>query len=126
MIKIAAVGVAAVLAAVFLREQAPQFGSCVILGAGLLLFAFGFRKLESVVDSLREVGASVALESRYLEILFKMLGVSYLSEFAASLCKDSGYTSVAGQIQTLGKLTVIAISMPVILSLLELLGELFP
>ncbi len=124
MIKIAAVGVAAVLFALQLKEAKPQFGMYVVFAAGILLFFYGFERLSGIVGALEEIGASVSLESRYLEILLKMLGISYVSEFAASLCRDSGYGSAAGQIQMFGKLSILYVSMPVVLSLLEILGQL--
>ena len=46
-----------------------------------------------------------------------------ISEFSANLCKDAGYQAVAGQIEMFGKLSILAISMPVILVLLETIGE---
>ncbi len=91
MVKIAAVGVAAVLMAMQLREMKPEFGMYVVFGAGILIFFYGFQKLSSIVTAIEELGASAAIETKYLAILLKMLGISYVSEFAASLCKDSGY-----------------------------------
>ena len=51
-----------------------------------------------------------------------MIGVTYLSEFASSLCRDAGYGAVAGQIELVGKLSVLSIGMPVVLALLELIA----
>ncbi len=124
MVKIAAVGVAAVLMAMQLREMKPEFGMYVVFGAGILIFFYGFQKLSSIVTAIEELGASAAIETKYLAILLKMLGISYVSEFAASLCKDSGYSSAAGQIELFGRLSVLLVSMPVVLSLLETLGQL--
>ena len=59
-----------------------------------------------------------------VEILLKMLGISYLSEFAASLCRDGGYGSAAGQIELFGRLSILVVSMPVVRALLETMGGL--
>ncbi|MCD2492612.1 stage III sporulation protein AD [Lacrimispora sp. NSJ-141] len=124
MIKIAVVGVAAILMAMQLREVKPQFGMYVVFGAGILIFFYAFTKLEGIVEAMGQLGKYVTIEEKYLQILLKMLGISYVSEFAASLCKDSGYNSVAGQIELFGKLSILLISMPVVLSLLKTLGQL--
>ena len=124
MIKIAAAGMAAVLIAMIFRETKPQYGFYVVFGAGLLIFFHGFLKLERIAEAIEKLGETVTIEERYLQLLLKMLGISYVSEFAASLCKDSGYGSVAGQIELFGKLSILSLSMPVVLSLLETLGRL--
>lgn len=124
MIKIAAVGVAAVLMAMQLKEMKPQFGAYVVFGAGILIFFYAFGKLSEIVAAVGEVSRHAAIEEKYLQILLKMLGISYISEFAAALCRDGGYGSVAGQIELFGRLSILFVSMPVILSLLDLLGRL--
>lgn len=124
MIKIAAVGVAAVLMAMQLKEVKPQFGTYVVFGAGILIFFYASSKLAQIVKAVETLSEHAAIDETYLQILLKMLGISYVSEFAASLCRDSGYGSVAGQIELFGRLSILLVSMPVILSLLELLGRL--
>jgi len=47
------------------------------------------------------------------------LGVAYLAEFGSALCKDAGQSAIAGQIELVGKLTILAISMPVVTALFE-------
>lgn len=42
-----------------------------------------------------------------------------MSEFSAAICKDTGYQAIASQIEVFGKLTILAVSMPILLSLLE-------
>lgn len=124
MIKIAAVGVAAVLMAMQLREMKPEYGMYLIFGTGLLIFFYAAKKLSFLVETLEELRAAASIDSQYLEILLKMLGISYLSEFAASLCRDGGYGSAAGQIELFGKLSILVVSMPVVRALLETMGGL--
>ena len=58
-----------------------------------------------------------------MSILLKMAGVTYVAEFASGICKDAGYQNIAVQIEIFTKLTILAIGMPVLLSLLELKGK---
>lgn len=124
MIKIAAVGVAAVLMAMQLREMKPEYGMYLIFGTGLLIFFYAAKKLSFLAETLEELRTAASIDSQYLEILLKMLGISYLSEFAASLCRDGGYGSAAGQIELFGKLSILVVSMPVVRALLETMGGL--
>ena len=57
----------------------------------------------------------------YIALLLKMIGVTYLSEFSSSICRDAGYSAVAGQIELVGKLSILTIGMPIVLALFELM-----
>ena len=48
-----------------------------------------------------------------------MAGITYLADFSASLCQDAGYSAIAGQIEFFGKISILAVSAPVMLALLE-------
>ena len=55
-----------------------------------------------------------------------MIGIAYLSEFTASICKDAGQSTIASQVDFFGKMSMIVVSLPVLQSLLETIGELIP
>lgn len=65
------------------------------------------------------------VESGYFVLLFKIIGITYITEFCSDICKDAGYSTIAGQISMAGKLTVLGISMPIITTLLELIAGLW-
>ena len=51
-------------------------------------------------------------------------GVAYLAEFGSALCKDAGQSAISGQIELVGKLAILAISMPVVTALFETIAGL--
>ena len=59
----------------------------------------------------------------YLVTLLKMTGITYGAEFASGICKDAGYGALAKQIEIFGKLTILAVSMPVLLALFGTLDQ---
>ena len=63
----------------------------------------------------------VRINRVYLTTLLKITGVTYIAEFASGICKDAGYGSIANQIEIFGKLSILAMSMPIVLALLEAL-----
>jgi stage III sporulation protein AD len=48
-----------------------------------------------------------------------MMGITYLADFSANLCRDAGYYAIAGQIDFFGKAAVMTLGVPVVVSLLE-------
>ena len=48
-----------------------------------------------------------------------MTGIAYVSEFASSMCRDAGYQAVASQIEIFAKLSLLAVSLPVVTALIN-------
>ena len=86
-------------------------------GICILLLATG--KLEYLLDMVKKMEKYVPIDSTYLYTLFKMIGITYVGQFSAGLCKDAGYSSIAGQIEVFCKLSILALSMPILSSLLD-------
>ncbi len=123
IVKIAILGIAGALLGIMLKGHKKEYELFVTLGVSLCIFYFLMSKLQLVVSVINRMQDYVELDTSYIAILIKMIGITYVSEFSANLCKDAGYQSVAGQIEMFGKLSILVISMPVILVLLETIGE---
>ena len=52
-----------------------------------------------------------------------MIGITYAAELASSICKDAGYQTVAAQIEIFGKLLIMVLSVPILLMVLQAIGE---
>ena len=76
-------------------------------------------RLGFVLDFLRDLLDEIGIEPGYFEILLKILGISYLCEFATNICKESGFMAVAGQIEIGGKITMLVISMPILMAVVR-------
>ena len=85
--------------------------------AGILAGTVG--KMQYLLGMLAQMKSYLPVDSSYLNTLLKMLGITYVGQFSAGICKDAGYSSIAGQIELFARLAVLAVSMPVLLALLE-------
>lgn len=115
--------ICSVLVGVLLTIKLKGIGSplWVYLSLSLSVFVLFYimNRLNFVMDFLDEVMGDIGLESGYFEILLKIVGISYLCEFASNLCKESGFLSVASQIEIGGKLTMLVMSMPILLAIVD-------
>lgn len=75
--------------------------------------------MQYLLGMLAQMKSYLPVDSSYLNTLLKMLGITYVGQFSAGICKDAGYSSIAGQIELFARLAVLAVSMPVLLALLE-------
>lgn len=123
MIKVVLVGLVAVFAILLLKVGKPEFAMAVSLAACVLILLYAGGTLTAVMADLKNLFRYVSLPDGYLKILLKILGISYLAEFGSALCKDAGQSAISGQIELVGKLAILAISMPVVTSLFETISR---
>lgn len=121
VVTIAVTGIIAVIMAVSLKGLKVEYGIYVVMAAGLLIFFYGMGKLTSILDTMKEIQNYIKINNIYLSTLIKMIGITYIAEFAAGICKDAGYGAIGTQIEIFGKLSVLAVSMPILLALIETL-----
>ncbi|MEG1457841.1 MAG: stage III sporulation AC/AD family protein [Acetivibrio sp.] len=119
MIKVAILGLITVLIAVQFKSGKAEYATYIGFAGCLILFLYGIRKLETILGALNKLQGYMNIGESYILLLLKIVGVTYIAEFSADLCKDAGYVAIAGQIEFVGKLTILSISMPVLVSLLE-------
>ena len=118
-----ALGLSAVLLAVWLKSVKSEYGVYLILAAGLLLFFYGAGKMKIILETAEKIQSYIGIDRIYLVTLLKLAGITYIAEFASGICKDAGYGAMGNQIEIFAKLSILAISMPVVLALLESLKE---
>lgn len=121
MIKIGCLGICGVLLGLFLKQMKSPFGDVIGLATCLLIVFFSLNKLSSVFELINMLDQYVTGQKEYLRILLKIIGITYVADFASSICKDAGYSAVSGQIDIFGKISILAISSPIILALLEII-----
>lgn len=117
--KIVLMGLASVILAMQLKQTKPEYGVYISIVAGIAVMAYAVSQLEVIAGSLQKIAGFISVDMQYLTILFKVIGIAYLCEFASNICKDSGYQSVAGHIELTGKLAILVMSMPIVMSLLD-------
>lgn len=119
IVTIAVLGIAGALLAVQFKSLRGEYGVYLVAAAGLVILFYGVSKLKTVVETIRQVQAYIRLNPVYLDALLRMIGITYIAEFASGICKDAGYGSLGNQIEIFGKLSVLAVSMPILLALME-------
>ena len=89
------------------------------LAVGIVIFCFSVDGLLGILDKIQSLQSYIKSGEGYFGLLFKAVGVTYICEFTAAVCKDAGYGAVAGQIEIFGKLTVLFMGMPALLAIIE-------
>lgn len=119
IIKLSILAIIGVSLATLFKNGKNEYSTYIGLGTAVILSFYAISKVGLIVDTINKVQNYVSISPTYIEALIKMLGITYISELTSSICKDAGYSSVSGQIEIFGKISILAISMPIVLSLIE-------
>lgn len=123
ILQVGMIGVIGAVLAVQLKNGKAEYGVYVGMAVSILLFSFIIDRLGIFVSTIRELSSYIDADADYLATMLKMIGITYIAEFSSGICKDAGYQTIAGQIEIFGKLTILALGMPVLLALLETIRE---
>jgi len=123
-IVIAAV-IAAVLAAIVKKDN-PVFAVFVVTATSAVILIVIMPQLTTVFSILNEIGGEIGVAQEYILMVLKIVGIAYIAEFGAQLCADAGETALAANVGVAGKVLIMGISAPIVLSLLNQILGMFP
>ena len=123
MLRIAMLGVAGVFLALLLKSHKPEYSIFLSLSVGVVIFLYAMDKMAVMIAYIRQLQSSLPIEGEYVGTILRMIGITYLAEFASNICKDAGYGAIASQLEIFAKLAILALSMPILFAFIQTIGE---
>lgn len=119
MIKVGMIGILGVLLAVQFKAHKPEYGLLIGFAISILIFGYSIGQVETLLGQFRILGDYLGSAKGYLSVLIKVIGITYICEFSAGICKDAGFGALSEQIQIWGKLAVVFAGLPVLFAVIE-------
>lgn len=108
------------------RMYRPDMAMQVSIVAGLLLLLYMFAQLSGILNGLTSFAEKYNIDTGYIGVLLKIIGIAYVSQFAAEICKDAGEGSLASKVELGGRVMILAAALPAAISLLDMVAALLP
>lgn len=119
IIKIGLLGVLGAMLALQFKTVKPEISFYIGTAVSIVIFAYAVDGLWEVLGRMQVLRQYLEQKGGYYSVIFKAVGITYICEFCASVCKDAGYQAVAGQIEIFGKLTVLFLGLPILTAVIE-------
>ena len=126
IIKIIGIAFIAVIIIVILKQYRPEFAIYASIIAGVLILTLASGTLSGIIDMINSISSKTNINSDFLVILIKITGIAILTEFAVSICKDSGESAIASKVDIGGKVIIISMSIPIINALIDTVVKILP
>ena len=117
LLKICAIGIAALIIISIVKTYKPEFTVEVTLCAGMILLYFIIDSLKYGFGFIANIYEDLSYGKEYFPIILKVLGIAYITEFAAAICQDAGEKSIASKVELAGKIAIFFAAIPVFTSL---------
>ena len=111
---------------IIVKQYRPEFAIYISIIAGILILMLSIQKMEGIITLIQSISEKSGVNGNFLSIILKITGIAILSEFAISICKDSGESAIASKVEIGSKVIIIWMSIPIISSLLELMVNILP
>lgn len=125
IIKISLLGICGVILGFFLKETRPEYGGLVTLGIGVMILGLAVGKIQYIFEVIEKLKDSLPVDGSYVVTLIKMVGITYIGQFSAGICRDAGHQATAGQIDLFCRLSIMVLSLPILMALLDTIQKFF-
>ena len=85
-----------------------------------------FSKISGIISLIDNLAGKISINKEFITLLIKITGIAILTEFAVSICKDAGESSIASRIDMGGKVIIVSMSIPILAGLLETVVKILP
>ncbi len=126
IIKIIGIGFLTLIITIILKETKKEYAIYAVLIGGAIIIFYAIDTIRSIITFIQDLSNNSNYNNAFISLLLKITGISILTEYAVSICKDVGESSIANKIDFGGKIIVISLSIPVISTTLETLTKLLP
>lgn len=112
----------AILAAIFIiliRQSRPEIGQLLSIAVGVIIVVYLLGYLKMVIDLITEITLEAKINPLFLRTLLRVIGVAYLAEFGAQVCRDAGEGNIAAKIEFAGKIIILIMAIPILVSIME-------
>lgn len=126
ILQVVGLGLVGAILAVFVRERHKELSIFISLATGIIIFIFALSKISGVLATLQELASRANVNMFYLVTVLKIIGIAYMAEFGAQVCRDAGEGSIASKIEFAAKILVMVMALPIIMAILESILRLIP
>lgn len=127
VIQIVGIGLVATILIVLLRQSGrSDMALLVSVVTGLIIFSMIIDKVKYIIDTLSNLSRHANIEFTYFTTILKIIGIAYIVEFGAQISRDAGEEAIASKIELGGKVIIMVLAMPILLTLMDLIIKILP
>lgn len=94
------------------ENNGREFSAVISIAAATVVLIAIVSQISDISDTISGLFEKAQIPDEYPSVIFKSLGVCYITQLGSDCCKDCGESGLASCIETAGKISVLMLSMP--------------
>ncbi len=119
IVLISLLAIVTVLLILSIKELKPDFAVLISTVFGIIIILYLVNPISETLSAFSDIAQRSGIKSEILSSLAKVVGISFIAEFAASTCNDAGQTSIASKVESAGRIIILALALPIITDMLD-------
>ena len=119
IIKIAFFALIELFFIIIVQQSRKDLAVIISLFVGVSIFVFIFGKFNAIILFLQDMALKANINTVYLNIVLKILAISYIASFCSEICKDAGSNNIASKVEFGGKILILFLAVPILMAVLQ-------
>ncbi|SCH12106.1 stage III sporulation protein AD [uncultured Clostridium sp.] len=109
-----------------IKKDRPEIANFIAIITGVIILLSVIFKLNFIIEGIQDLANKANIPNMYITLIIKLIGIAYIMEFAIQLCNDCGEKNIASKLEFGGKVIVMTMSFPILLSIVEMILNIIP
>ena len=119
IVLISLLAIVTVLLILSIKELKPDFAVLISTVFGIIIILYLVDPISETLSAFSDIAQRSGIKNEILSSLAKVVGISFIAEFAASICNDAGQTSITSKVESAGRIIILALALPIITDVLD-------
>lgn len=126
VMKLVGVAIISTILCMVIKKDRPEMAMFIGVLTGIMILLSVTYKLNFIIDSINDLAHKANIPTMYISLIIKLIGIAYLIEFAIQICKDCGEGNIASKLEFGGKIIVMTMSFPILVSIIDMILNIIP
>lgn len=126
VMKLVGLAIISTILCMVIKKDRPEMAMFIGILTGIMILLSVTYKLNFIIDSINDLAHKANIPTMYISLIIKLIGIAYLMEFAIQICKDCGEGNIASKLEFGGKIIVMTMSFPILVSIIDMILNIIP
>ncbi|GAA0861146.1 stage III sporulation protein AD [uncultured Clostridium sp.] len=126
VMKLVGLALISTILCLIIKKDRPEMAMFIGILTGIMILLSVTYKFNFIIESINELADKANIPTMYISLIIKLIGIAYLMEFAIQICKDCGEGNIATKLEFGGKIIVMTMSFPILISIIDMILNIIP
>ncbi|MEG0051596.1 MAG: stage III sporulation protein AD [Terrisporobacter sp.] len=124
--KLVGLALVSTILCLIIKKDRPEMAMFIGILTGIMILLSVTYQFNFIIESINELASKANIPTMYISLIIKLIGIAYLMEFAIQICKDCGEGNIASKLEFGGKIIVMTMSFPILISIIDMILNIIP